>query len=214
MSLHANSAMRDVMTKSPHSIGQDQRLNLAHELMRKYRIRHLPVLDGGKLVGLLSQRDLFLVETLKDVDPTEVEVSDAMSADVYSVEPGAKLTAVAAHMADKKIGCAVVMDGPKVVGVFTTTDALLTLSQTLGSTRKEIAKDAAAAPAKAPRGNSSPKAPPAKAPPAKAPPAKVPPAKAAPAKGKPAPKAAPAKAPAKSKPAAKPAPKPNGKGKR
>jgi acetoin utilization protein AcuB len=46
------------MTRSPLTIGQDQPLAAAHRMMREHRVRHLPVLDGGMLVGVVSQRDL------------------------------------------------------------------------------------------------------------------------------------------------------------
>jgi acetoin utilization protein AcuB len=117
------------MTASPHSIGHDQKLSLAHTLMRKYSIRHLPVLDAGKLVGVVTDRDLHLVETLKDVDPEGVVVEEAMSQEVYAVGPGAPLREVAAHMAERKLGSAVVLKGGRVVGVFTTTDALRAVAE-------------------------------------------------------------------------------------
>ncbi len=96
--------------------------------MRAWGIRHLPVLDGGKLVGILSQRDALFVETLRDVDPTKVPVEDAMSCDVYVVEPDAPLMDVANAMADHKYGCAVITDGPRIVGIFTTVDATRALA--------------------------------------------------------------------------------------
>jgi acetoin utilization protein AcuB len=99
--------------------------------MRRQRIRHLPVLHGGKLVGLVSLRDLHLVETLPDVDPKLVSVEDAMSQDVYSVRPDASLRDVVREMARRKLGSAVVMSGRKVVGMFTTVDALRVLARTL-----------------------------------------------------------------------------------
>jgi acetoin utilization protein AcuB len=115
------------MTASPHSIGADQTLEKAHEMMRKHRIRHLPVLAGSRLMGIVSQRDLYLIETLKDVDPSSVKVEEAMTQDVYRVEPDTPLDDVARAMVARKLGCAVVMEGAKVVGVFTTTDALYAL---------------------------------------------------------------------------------------
>lgn len=123
------------MTPAPHTIGQDQTLATAHELMRKHQIRHLPVLDGGQLVGVVSDRDLELVETLRDVNPQEVKVSEAMSPATYTVAPREPLSAVAAKMAAHKYGSAVVMDGPHVVGVFTTVDALRALSLLLDTDR-------------------------------------------------------------------------------
>jgi acetoin utilization protein AcuB len=112
------------MTPGPHSVGQEQPLTQAHRLMREHRIRHLPVLHGGKLVGVLSDRDLHLIETLRDVDPEKVTVEEAMSEVVYTVAPKAPLDEVVREMARQKLGCAVVEDNGKVVGVFTTVDAM------------------------------------------------------------------------------------------
>jgi acetoin utilization protein AcuB len=118
------SPIREFMTPMPHTIGRDQSLSIAHEHMHAWNVRHLPVLDGGTLVGILSQRDVLLVETLRDVDPTKVPVEDAMSTDLYVVDPDVPLSDVAAVMADRKYGCAIVASGRHVVGIFTTIDAL------------------------------------------------------------------------------------------
>lgn len=117
------------MSKTPHTIGAEQTLSTAHELMRKHRIRHLPVLHGRKPVGIVSLRDLHLVETLSDVDPEKVPVEDAMTTDLYVVAPDKPLSEVAAEMVERKVGSALIMDDKKVVGVFTTTDALRVLAQ-------------------------------------------------------------------------------------
>lgn len=121
----------DRMTPSPHSIGRDQTLDTAHAFLKKHGIRHLPVLQGGRLVGLLSLGDLRLVETLPDVDPAKVKVDEAMSQDVYAVAPETPLLEVVSTMAERKLGSAVVMEGERVVGVFTTIDALDTLTHLL-----------------------------------------------------------------------------------
>lgn len=120
--------IRHYMTAAPHSIGRDQPLSVAQERMRALGVRHLPVLDGGKLVGILSQRDALFVETLRDVDPTTVPVADAMSSDVYIVDPDTPLMDVANAMADHKYGCTVVTDGPRIVGIFITVDATRALA--------------------------------------------------------------------------------------
>ena len=121
----------DRMTRTPMLIGIEQTMSAAHDLMRSNGIRHLPVLHGGKLVGIVSLRDLHLVETFRDVDPDEIRVEEAMTQDVYAVEPKTPLKDVVSEMAQRKLGSAVVIDGSKVVGVFTTTDALDTLAGVL-----------------------------------------------------------------------------------
>jgi acetoin utilization protein AcuB len=124
------------MTASPHSIGVDQPLAVAHEMMRSHGIRHLPVLRAGELVGIVSQRDLYLVETLRDVDPKEATVEEAMTQSVYAVAPNESLARVARTMADKKYGCAVVIEDGDVIGIFTAVDSLRALANFLASRPK------------------------------------------------------------------------------
>lgn len=127
-----NPTVADYMTRSPHSIGFDQTLVQAHKLMREHDIRHLPVLRGGRLVGILSERDLAFVEALRDVNSAKVTVEEAMTPLPYTIAPDASLGAVAREMADHRYGSAVVMREGHVVGVFTTTDALRALADALG----------------------------------------------------------------------------------
>jgi acetoin utilization protein AcuB len=119
------------MTRAPLILGADQTLAMAHRLMRAKRIRHLPVLRGGKLVGMLSQRDLVLIETLPDVDPATVPVEDAMTTEVFAVSPDASLASVVRKMGQRRLGSAIVMEGKRVVGLFTATDACRTLARLL-----------------------------------------------------------------------------------
>lgn len=115
------------MTAMPHTIGRHQTMNHAHDVMRRLSLRHLPVLDGGKLVGVVTERDLHLMETLKGTDPRNVTVDEAMSPDPYTVSPETPLSTVAREMASHKYGCAIVVEGARVVGIFTTVDALRAL---------------------------------------------------------------------------------------
>ncbi len=125
------------MTTSPHSIGVEQPLSKAHDVMRQLGIRHLPVLHGGKLVGMLTDRDLHLVESLAGVDPTKVKVEDAMATVVYAVPPESPLDEVVDTMGEHKYGSAVIMQNEKVVGIFTTVDVCRALGELL---RTRLAK--------------------------------------------------------------------------
>jgi acetoin utilization protein AcuB len=125
------------MTTSPHSIGVEQPLSRAHDMMRQFGIRHLPVLHGGKLVGMLTDRDLHLVESLAGVDPTKVKVEDAMATVVYAVPPESPLDEVVDTMGEHKYGSAVIMQNEKVVGIFTTVDVCRALAELL---RTRLAK--------------------------------------------------------------------------
>jgi acetoin utilization protein AcuB len=120
------------MTPQPWTIRKDAKMSQAHERMRAHRIRHLPVLEGGKLVGVVSDRDLHLIETLPGCDPDEVTVDQAMSEDVYVVSSDAPVDAVVEKMADHKYGSAIVVNRRGVVeGIFTTVDALQVLADVL-----------------------------------------------------------------------------------
>jgi acetoin utilization protein AcuB len=139
---HGTFFVRNYMTRSPHTIGPRQTLEEAHQLMRAHRIRHLPVLDGGKLVGIVSQRDLMLIESLPDVSPAEVPVEDAMTTEIFAVTPSTPLANVVTQMADRRRGSAVVTKGAEVVGVFTMVDACRTLARMLVSPKKRAGRRA------------------------------------------------------------------------
>lgn len=124
------------MTTFPHTIGSDQSLSKAEKMMHEYRVRHLPVLEHGKLVGILTDRDIQLVETFKDVDPEKVKVSEAFSPDPYITNPNAQLDEVCAHMAQKKYSCVLIEDNHKLVGIFTWIDALNAMSELMQSRLK------------------------------------------------------------------------------
>ena len=115
--------IKKYMTTDVQTIGDEQPMSVAHRLMREQHIRHLPVLHQGKLVGIVSDRDLRLVETLQDVDPKKIAVSEAMTTDTFVVTPDAGLDEVVSAMAANKHGSAVVADHGHVVGIFTTVDA-------------------------------------------------------------------------------------------
>jgi len=123
--------IKKYMTTDVQTIGDQQPMSVAHNMMREQRIRHLPVLHQGKVVGIVTDRDLRLVETLRDVDPTKVAVSEAMTPDPYIVAPEASLDEVVSTMAAKKYGSAVVSDHGHVVGIFTTVDACSAFAELL-----------------------------------------------------------------------------------
>ena len=126
------------MTRSPHTIGHHQTLAAAGRMMSEHSIRHLPVLEAGKLVGIVTDRDLSFVETLQGVNPDDVKVGEAMSQDVFVVEPKASVRVTANEMAEHKYGSVVVMDDGKVIGVFTTIDALRALALILSGTKGTV----------------------------------------------------------------------------
>lgn len=124
-------SLRAVMVRSPRTIEADRSLADAHRLMREKGIRHLPVTRAGSLVGILSLRDLHLVKAFREVDPAKITVENAMTPNPFTVSPDAPLAGVARTMARNKWGCAVVIEEERVVGMFTTVDALRLLAELL-----------------------------------------------------------------------------------
>ncbi len=127
----AKHSVRRFMSRSPTVVSSRLTLVEAHQVMREKGIRHLPVVDEGRLVGVVSQRDLYLLETLRGVDAARELVDDAMSSEPYTVGPDAALEEVAHEMATRRAGSAVVVDTGAVVGIFTSTDALRALAAVL-----------------------------------------------------------------------------------
>jgi len=125
------------MTAAPHSIGSDQTIVTASRMLDEHHIRHLPVLHGGRLLGILTDRDIKLLETFRDVDTTKIAVEEAMTEQPYTVGPEAPLDEVVETMAANKYGSAVIMQNQKVVGIFTTVDACRALGELL---RTRLAK--------------------------------------------------------------------------
>jgi acetoin utilization protein AcuB len=121
------------MTPGPYFVAPDDPLSRAEALMRDHGIRHLPVVDERELVGVLSDRDLSLVQKAGAHDG-EPSVADAMTREPYVVTPNAPLNHVARIMADRKIGSAVVVDRGAVIGVFTVTDGMQALVEALEGT--------------------------------------------------------------------------------
>ena len=119
--------VQDVMSTEVVTIGPRQTLAEVHRIMNAEGVRHLPVVEGGQLLGLLTQRDLHLVETLDAVEPEEVLVDEVMVRDVYAVDPDAPLAEVLREMERRRVGSAVVLRERQPVGIFTTSDALRAL---------------------------------------------------------------------------------------
>lgn len=127
----ANAKMSDVMTSMPRCIEPHQPLDLASRWMDELKVRHLPVRESGKIVGVLSDRDVSLARSSKAINDkaAQQKVEDAMISSVLTVDMGQGLSSVAAKMFERHIGSAVVTDKTgAVVGIFTSSDALRVIS--------------------------------------------------------------------------------------
>lgn len=123
----------DSMTEHPYTVGAEQTLGFARELMTMRHVRHLPVLKGGNLVGLLSERDISLASSAVGAAATSLSVEELMSPGVFAVTQATPLAEVADTMATKKYGSAVVMEGRQVVGILTAVDLCRVLAEVLSA---------------------------------------------------------------------------------
>lgn len=124
--------VRDVMTRDPKTLGRNDQLSLADDLMQQERIRHLPVLDeDGELVGIVSQRDMFRGALARALGYGETAqrrmlgmlvVKEVMSTQLVTVGPDVPIADAARTMVDRKIGCLPVVEGGKLVGILTESD--------------------------------------------------------------------------------------------
>jgi len=119
-----NAPIADYMTPVPHTVGSEQTITFAQKLMEKHGIRHLPVLHGGELHGIVSDRDLGMIAGLNEVNPDKTTVEEAMTQEAYTVSKETPLFTVLQQMLEHKYGSAIVVEGIKIIGIFTTHDSL------------------------------------------------------------------------------------------
>ncbi|MBS1118197.1 MAG: hypothetical protein H6Q90_425 [Deltaproteobacteria bacterium] len=123
------------MTFDPYTVSPRDPMSAAHHLMRLHNIRHLPVVEDGKLVGILSDRDLRLVPGAS-ADPHETTVTQVMTKSVFAVTPETPLDEAVQLMNTARCGSLIVMGKTGIAGILTASDALVALTELL---RREAA---------------------------------------------------------------------------
>jgi len=124
--------VRDIMTTDVATLELNDKLRIADDVMQLGRIRHMPVLDENQeVVGIVSQRDLFRGALARCIGYGEyaqqklldqLVVKEVMSKNVATVNPYAPLQQAARLMLERKIGCVVVVEEDRLVGILTESD--------------------------------------------------------------------------------------------
>jgi CBS domain-containing protein len=120
--------VKAVMTPFPHSIEAGEPMTKAREMMTGYGFHHLPVIDQGELVGVISELDLRRAET---VDSSGHRVADVMRKESFLVDLSEPLDRVLAKMARLQVGSVLVVKEERLAGIFTVTDACRSFAECL-----------------------------------------------------------------------------------
>ncbi len=115
--------VRDWMTRAPVAVSPDCPVETALQRMRQTEIRHLLVVEAGRLVGIVSNRDWRRIDPRTLADGGQ-PIALIMSEDPVTVAPETPVTVAARALLDRRIGCLPVRDGETIIGVFTRSDAL------------------------------------------------------------------------------------------
>jgi acetoin utilization protein AcuB len=117
--------VEEFTTPDPITANEDMTIDDLRHLMEKHGIRHLPVVRGDDVVGVISDRDVRLVSGLTAAERVQVRAADIMAADPLTVSATAPLDEVAYVMSEQKVGSVIVKDEDgRFLGIFTATDAL------------------------------------------------------------------------------------------
>ncbi len=129
--MHHMPTIKLVLTPFPFSIEIDASIAEARAMMREHDIHHLPVVEDGALIGVLSEREVRLLEASRRGDGDGVRVGDACVRDVYAVDVDTPLDEVLQALADSHRGSALVLKNGKLVGIMTASDGCRVLAEVL-----------------------------------------------------------------------------------
>ena len=123
-----NFTLEQVMTEFPYTIQAHESAERAHELMLDHQVRHLPVEADGRIIGVLSDRDVNLAMSLRGGRASPVSVFSLCSKPAYMVTKDEPITLVLRTMAEQRYGCVLVAERGRLVGIATTSDLLRWMS--------------------------------------------------------------------------------------
>ena len=117
------------MTNVPHTLSKNHTIEEAKKTMKDLDIRHIPILEGGRILGILSAKDIDFIANYHGFDIKKERVEQAMTFDPYVVSPSTNLDEVCRVMRRDKISSVLVEENKKIRGIFTWIDALRALEE-------------------------------------------------------------------------------------
>jgi acetoin utilization protein AcuB len=133
--------VKTYMTPNPITIDLEATYSVAINTLRKHHIRHLPVVENGRLVGIIVEKDLLTNQPSPATSLSvyeiyglleKLKVGQMMSRPVITVQGDCPVEEAARIMCDKHISCLPVMDGDALAGIITETDIFKVLVEVLG----------------------------------------------------------------------------------
>ena len=135
--------VQDLMTPDPATIAPDASVREAAQLMMQNDVGPLPVVEGGKLVGIVTDRDLVVRVLADGRDPDSTQVKDACSEDLIAVSPEDGLERALQLIAENQIRRVPVVEDERLVGIVAQADLARELdSARVGQVVEEISRDA------------------------------------------------------------------------
>ena len=130
--------VRDAMTRDVVTVGSEESAARAWGLCRERNIRHLPVAEGGRLVGIVSDRDLRDLSPPRDTADQEntlgwVQIRDMMSTGVVTAHPLDTIEHAAKVIYENRFNCLPVVADDEIVGIITSSDLVRTLVELTGA---------------------------------------------------------------------------------
>jgi CBS domain-containing membrane protein len=132
--------VHDLMETTVATLELSDTLDVAEHIMRLGRIRHMPVLSHGRLVGILSQRDLFRASissvlhfrrAAEEEWLAKIDVKAVMTRTVTTVPPDTSIRTAVELMLERKIGCLPVVENEKLIGLLSESDCMRYLARLL-----------------------------------------------------------------------------------
>lgn len=137
MSLRHRVPVSTIMTKDIITLDSKDKLDTAERIFKKHNIRHIPVIEGEKIIGMLSLTDLLRISFVDSAfsDESEVEtivynmftIPQVMAKNLKSVSQNTTIKEVAEILAEKEFHALPVVENDKLVGIVTTTDLIIYL---------------------------------------------------------------------------------------